>query len=126
MRDSIVLQTLYDRRADLLQQVSVLEDQKQLILLNAKTSQITPDRANALQAEIAGKRSVADAVLASTESIIAEVTAGLPLELRVSDIVDIVRIFEAAFAAKTIPQNASYALDRLRTLARLPVSPRRD
>src|SRR5258708_38570727 len=119
MTETAIIKTLQHRRDQLIIKGVELIDAEQLVHLSAKTGQLTTEVANAKKATIAAERSVVNAVLANTETILAELIAAQPLELRVADIADIVALFEHAFIAKTPSPAALAAIDRLRLLARL-------
>ncbi len=119
MTETAIIKNLQHRRDQLKVKVTELDDAEQLVHLSAKTGQLTTEVANAKRAKIAAERSVVDAVLANTETILAELIAAQPLELRVADIADIVGLFEHAFIAKTPSPAALAAIDRLRLLAHL-------
>jgi hypothetical protein len=80
-----IIANLRDRRQSLLKKAAELDDARQLVQLNAKTGQISIEKANAETSKIAAERSIVDAVLAERESIIAELIAGLPLQLTTAD-----------------------------------------
>jgi hypothetical protein len=120
MTDSIALNSLNDRKHILLRKAADLDEQKQIVNLQAKHGRITADQANVETAKIAGEHAITVAVLTSLETIITELTATLPVQIAVADVADLVTLFTAAFAQKTVPAGAANALDRLRTLARLP------
>jgi hypothetical protein len=76
-----IIANLRDRRQSLLKKAAELDGARQLVQPNAKTGQISIEKANAETSKIAAERSTVDAVLAEPESIIAELIAGLPLQL---------------------------------------------
>jgi hypothetical protein len=74
MTDPAIIASLKDRRQVLLRKVGELEEAKQLVMLEGKSGRIS---ANARTAKIVAEKTVVDAVLANTESILAEMIAGL-------------------------------------------------
>jgi hypothetical protein len=124
MTNSTALASLTSRKILLLRKAADLVEQKQIVNLQAKQGRITTDQANAETRKIASEHAITVAVLASLEGIITELTQTIPVEIAVADVADLVVLFEATFAQKTLPPGAANALDRLRTLARQPVQPR--
>jgi hypothetical protein len=113
-----VLQNLQARRQQLLSKVAELDQSQQLAMLNVKVGRISIEQANIETAKIAAERIPVAAVLESTDAILGEMIAGLPIELKVADVCDIICLFENAFQQKSPSGAAVVALDRLRKLAR--------
>jgi hypothetical protein len=110
-----------DRKQLLLRKAVELDEQKQVINLQAKHGRLSIDQANIESGKIASEHAITIAVLTSLEAIITELTATLPVEIAVADVCDLIVLFEASFASKTMPPGAANALDRIRLLARQPV-----
>jgi hypothetical protein len=109
---------LQSRRDQLRAKQTELEERQQLIYLQGRHDRFTGAEVDAKTAVIIAERNINDAVLLSTEQILAELIAEQPLQLDAGNMADIIVLFECAFQQKSPPSAAVAALDRLRKLAR--------
>ncbi len=122
MTDTDTIHDLEDQRQTLLLRQIDLDEPKSRVLKLARLyptyGGITVEETNLRTAKIAADRKLVDSALADIQTRLAELTRGLPVTLTVSDLTDIVSLFEYTFSGKTPPAAVAAMLGRLKNLTK--------
>jgi len=122
MTDTDTIHDLEDQRQTLLLRQIDLDEAKSRVLKLARLyptyGGITVEETNLRTAKIAADRKLVDSALADIETRLAELTRVLPVTLTVSDLTDIVSLFEYTFSGKTPPAAVAAMLGRLKNLTK--------
>jgi hypothetical protein len=122
MTDTDTIRDLEDQRQTLLLRQIDLDEAKSRVLKLARLyptyGGITVEETNLRTAKIAADRKLVDSALADIETRLAELTRVLPVTLTVSDLTDIVSLFEYTFSGKTPPAAVAAMLVRLKNLTK--------